>query len=142
MPASTSTVFDVPADPLPPVAVAVAFVDCINLADVERLAELMTDDHQLVVFDEEPLIGRRANADAWRGYVRTYDRYVIHPHRLAARDGTVAILGHTTGSHLGLPDDEEAEQTLIWIATVVDGRVREWRLVPDDSARRVALGLA
>lgn len=127
---------------LPPVAVAISFVDCINRGDVDALGRLMTDDHTLEVFDEALLIGRRANVDAWRGYTERFPSYVIHPRHLAAEGGTVAILGHTTGSHLGLSDAEESGLTLIWLAEVVGGSVRSWTLIEDsgDNRRRVGLG--
>jgi ketosteroid isomerase-like protein len=131
----------VPAEPLPPVALAVSFVDAVNRADVDALSALMTDDHRLVVFDEPPLVGRDANVDAWRGYVDSYPTYVIHPRQLAEVDGRVAVLGHTTGSHLGLPADVEVHQTLIWVVEVAGGLVREWRLVEDDPIARTRLGL-
>ena len=72
---------------LRPVAVAISFVDCINRGDVDALGRLMTDDHTLEVFDEAPLIGRRANVDAWRGYTERFPSYVIHPRHLAAEGG-------------------------------------------------------
>src|SRR5438270_14038529 len=123
--------------PRPPVAVAISFVDCINRGDVDGLADLMTDDHRLCVFDERPLAGKAANVEAWRGYASSWPDYVIYPHRIAApATGTVAIFGHTTGSHLGLPDEVEVTQTLIWVAEVTAGKVRAWRLVEDSPANR------
>jgi ketosteroid isomerase-like protein len=127
--------------PLPAVAVAVSFISCINRTDIDGLAALMTDDHALQIFDEPPLTGRRANIEAWRGYFASFPEYVIYPHCLAERRGRVAILGHTTGSHLGLPDDEESRSTLLWVAAVVDGVVRSWSLVHDTSATRQEYGL-
>jgi hypothetical protein len=88
----------------------------------------MTDDHTLAVFDEAPLVGREANVAAWRGYVERFPRYVIHPHRTEHSGDTVTIVGHTTGSHLGLPHDEERELTVIWRAEIAAGAVRSWTL--------------
>ena len=82
------------------------------------------------------LIGREANLAAWRGYVESYPAYVIYPHRIAERAGVVAVLGHTTGSHLGLPDEEESQLTLIWVAEVVDGALHSWRLIEDTPDNR------
>jgi len=130
------------ARPRPPVAVAISFIDGINRGDVDGLAELMTDDHQLCVFDEPPLVGKAANVEAWRGYASSWPDYVIYPERISAlAAGTVAILGHTTGSHLGLPDAVEAEQTLIWVAEVGGSKVSTWRLVEDTPANRSSYGL-
>jgi ketosteroid isomerase-like protein len=124
-----------------PIGVARRFVDCINERDLDGLAALMSRDHTLAVFDEEPLAGKDANVDAWRGYFESFPRYVISPHRIAERNGAVAILGHTTGSHLGLADDEERELTLIWIASVDRGTVTRWQLMEDDAANRRAWAL-
>jgi hypothetical protein len=66
---------------------------------------------------------------------------VIHPRRIAEVGGSVAVLGHTTGSHLGLPDAEESRQTLIWLADVIDGALSNWVLVEDNSANRRRFGL-
>jgi hypothetical protein len=125
-----------PRSPAPAVAAALSFVDAVNRGDVDALAAAMADEHRMIIFDEDPVFGRTANMDGWRAYLSSYPDYVIYPHRITEDDGVVAILGHTTGSHLGLPDAEESAEVLIWVATVVEGRVAEWRLVPDDPVAR------
>ncbi|MGN6677895.1 MAG: nuclear transport factor 2 family protein [Streptosporangiaceae bacterium] len=128
---------------LPPVAAVISFVDCINRGDAEGLGKLMTDDHELVVFDEDALIGRSANLDAWTGYAAAYPRYVIHPRAITEPgDGCVAVLGHTTGSHLALADDEERKLSVIWLTQVTNGQLRCWRLLEDTPDRRTELGFA
>jgi hypothetical protein len=102
----------------------------------------MTDDHRLQVFAEEALEGREANEEAWRSYFERFPDYVIYPRRIAeVTDAVVAILGHTTGSHLGLPDDEESQLTLIWLAETQCGQLRGWTLVDDtpENRRRYSL---
>lgn len=126
---------------LPPVPAVVSFIDCINCGDVDGLGRLMTEDHELKVFDEPALIGRDANIVAWRGYAEAFPNYFIYPHRIADVGGTVAVRGHTTGSHLGLPDDEESKLTLIWLGVVADGALRSWTLVEDNAVNRSGFGL-
>ena len=115
---------------------AVSFVDCINRGDLDGLAALMTDDHRLAVLDEDPVEGRDENVEAWRGYFGAFPTYVIHPSAFRAKGASVAVLGTTTGSHLGLPDEEEQQLTVLWVAEVVDGRVAEWRILDDTAANR------
>jgi hypothetical protein len=131
----------VTARPRRPVAAVVSFIDCINRSDIEGLGKLMTEDHQLQVFDEPSLDGRQANVAAWHGYTESFPDYVIYPHRIAEHNGQVSVLGHTTGSHLRLPDTEEQALTLIWLVDVVEGMVRSWRLIEDTPERRQQLGL-
>lgn len=125
----------------PPIATAISFIDCINRRDVDGLGDLMSEDHQLEVFDEPPLTGRQANIEAWSGYAHNFPEYVIYPHRIAQRGSEVAVLGHTTGSHLGLPDVEERQLTLIWMAEISDGAVRVWRLLEDSPENLRTTGL-
>lgn len=126
---------------LPPVAVVISFIDRVNHGDVTGLGLLMTDDHELRVLDEAPVTGRDANVAAWRGYADAFPNYVIHPWRIAVADGRVAVLGHTTGSHLGLPDEEERRLAVIWSADVAGDRVRVWRVLDDSPELRHELGL-
>ena len=127
--------------PLPPVAAVIGFIDAINRGDVGRLAALMSPDHRLQVLQEPPVTGRDANRDAWHGYVTAFPDYVIYPDRLVRRGNDVAVLGSTTGSHLGLPDEEEVQLTVIWRATVEDGLLTLWQIMDDTPAQRARLGL-
>jgi ketosteroid isomerase-like protein len=128
--------------PLPPVAAVIGFIDAINRGDVGRLAALMSPDHRLQVLQEPPVTGRDANRGAWHGYVTAFPDYVIYPDRLVHRGDDVLVLGRTTGSHLGLPDDEERQLTVIWRATVRDGLLTRWQIIEDTPAQRAFLGLA
>jgi hypothetical protein len=121
--------------------VVVTFIDCINRRDIAALGRLMTEDHVLQVFSEAPLVGRDENVAAWHGYAGAYPEYCIHPHRLAEAGGRVAVLGHTTGSHLGLPPEQERNVMLIWVAEVAGAAVRSWTLVPDTAENRTRYGL-
>ncbi|HXH20979.1 MAG TPA: nuclear transport factor 2 family protein [Dehalococcoidia bacterium] len=128
--------------PLPPTAAVLAFIDRINQTDLEGLLALMTDDHYLKVMDEAPLRGKEAQRPAWDGYFTAYPDYVIYPSRIAASGATVAVLGTTTGSHLGLPDEAEMKLTVIWRAEVRDGLLASWEVLEDTPGAREALGLA
>jgi hypothetical protein len=131
----------VPLSPLPPLAAVVSFVDCINRGDLAGLGRLMTDDHQLVVLDEPPLVGKAANVAAWDGYFTGFPLYVIHPRHLAARGSTVAVLGTTTGSHLGLPDAEEQRLDVLWLAEVSGGRLSRWVVAEPTPTALAAAGI-
>lgn len=127
-------------EPKPPVAAVIEFIDCINRGDVAGLGALMTPDHQLLVLDEPPLVGKEANVSAWHGYASSFPEYVIYPHQITERDGRVAVLGHTTGSHLGLPDNEEARLTVIWLAEARAGALSLWRILEDNPQNRREFG--
>lgn len=127
---------------LPPVAAVIGFIDRVNHGDPEGLAQLMTANHRLIVLDEPPVVGRQENLAAWRGYLSSYPSYVIYPQRIAARGDRVAVLGTTTGSHLGLPDEEESQLPVIWVANVEEGLLTSWQILEDTPETRAETGLA
>ena len=124
-----------------PMVTAISFVDRINHGDATGLADLMAPDYVLQVFDEPPQPGHESGVAGWRGYAASFPGYVIHPRRLAVQGHRVAILGHTTGSHPGLPDEEEEQLTLIWLADIAGDRVQRWTLVEDTPEARLEYGL-
>jgi ketosteroid isomerase-like protein len=128
--------------PLPPVAAVIGFIDAINRGDVDRLVALMSPDHRLQVLLEPPLTGREANRDAWAGYMTAFPDYVIYLDCIVQRGDDVLVLGSTTGSHLGLSDQEERQLKVIWLATVRDGLLALWRVIDDTPGQRALLGLA
>jgi ketosteroid isomerase-like protein len=131
----------VPVEPLPPVAAVVSFIDAVNRADLDRLASLMHVDHRLVVLDEEPVVGRAANIRAWHGYLSSFPSYVIHPRHIAEDGARVAVLGTTTGSHLGLSNEEESRLTVIWLAEVAAGTLSLWQVAEETPGTRERAGI-
>jgi hypothetical protein len=102
----------------------------------------MSADHRLQVLDETPLVGRDENERAWAGYFDAFPSYVIYPHRIVENlRGVVAVHGHTTGSHLGVADDEESRLTVIWVAECREGTISGSMLVEDTPLNRERYGL-
>ena len=87
------------------------------------------------------MTGREANRDAWHGYVTAFPDYVIYPDQIVDRGDGVLVLGSTTGSHLGLPDQEERQLKVIWRATVHDGLLTLWQIIEDTPGQRALLKL-
>lgn len=126
---------------LPGIAAVIAFIDRINHRDIDGLRALMTDDHALLILQEPPVSGHEALGSAWQGYFDAFPRYVIYPRQIAEQGNLVAVLGSTTGSHLGLPDEEEQRLDVIWTAEVCEGLLATWSIVEDTPQTRSELGL-
>jgi len=128
-------------DAAPHAIVVIDFMDTINHGNVERLLSLMMDGHVMRILDEPPVSGRDALRSAWRAYLGAFPRYRVYIDRIAVEGDRVAVLGHTTGSHLGLQDDEESQLPVIWTADVRDERLASWNILEDSSQTRRELGL-
>jgi ketosteroid isomerase-like protein len=129
-------------DDTPNAIAVIDFIDTINHRDVDRLVSLMTDDHVMRILDEAPVSGKQALREAWRGYFEAFPRYRVYVDRIAVAGDRVAVLGHTTGSHLGLPDREESALPVVWTADVRGERLASWNILEDSTERRRELGLS
>jgi ketosteroid isomerase-like protein len=123
-----------------PSEVVANFIDCINRGDLNEIAALLSDDHRMVVLDEAALCGRNASIDAWKAYLSSFPDYLIFRRHTTAHGSRVAVLGTTSGSHLGLVPEEEMKVTVIWLAEVVDGRLAGWQVAEDTPELRLAVG--
>lgn len=124
-----------------PAQVTLRFVDCINTRDLEGLTALMTEQHTFVDLAGDVQRGRAVMQAGWQSYFSSFPDYRIYLARIFVTDDTVTLIGRTTGSHLGLPDEIEFQDPLIWVARVEGERVAEWRLYPDTPENRKELGV-
>lgn len=127
----------------PPAATAAvaAFIDAVNRGDLDGLAALMSDDHPMVVPDDEAIRGRSASVEAWRRYFESFPDYLIFRRHMTVDGNRVAVLGTTTGSHFGLPPEEEMKLSVIWLAEVSDGSLSQWQLAENTLELRTDLGM-
>jgi 3-methyladenine DNA glycosylase AlkD/ketosteroid isomerase-like protein len=124
-----------------PAQVTLRFVDCINTRDLEGLTALMSEEHTFVDLAGDEQHGRAVMQAGWQNYFSSFPDYRIYVARIFVAGDTVTLIGRTTGSHLGLPDEVEFQDPLIWVARVKGERVAEWRLYPDRPEMRKELGV-
>jgi uncharacterized protein (TIGR02246 family) len=112
--------------------VALEFVKHINGQDWKKLVEMMAEDFTFIGPEEGDVIeGREVMAKGFREYFEEYPEYKIHVSKVTLSGNAVAFVGQTTGSHV--PPEIEAKETVIFIATVKDGSVSQWRIFSDMS---------
>ena len=112
-----------------------AFVERINAHDVQRLAELMSDDHTFVDAHGNQVVGKEKMIAGWRGYFEWFPDYFIEVTDIfegdSSEDGqTFALFGFAGGSFKGKPD-ASWRLPAAWKAIVKDGRVTLWQVFAD-----------
>lgn len=111
---------------MPPV---LSFINAVNHQDLATLALHLAGDHTLSVSGAPLVVGRAANVTAWRAYFRNWSDYLIHVEQIKADSSGVKVVGHTTGSHRNLPDEEEKRIRVVWLARTDDhGQLARWEV--------------
>jgi SnoaL-like domain len=94
-----------------PLAVAQAFVHCINTHDVDGLVTLMTEDHRFIDSLGQVVTGRESMRGGWRGYFSMVPDYQLAAESWLCEGPVVVMFGKAGGSYS--PDG-------------VRGSAREW----------------
>ena len=112
-----------------------AFIDGINAHDVDRLGELMADDHTFIDAHGNQVVGKEKMIPGWRGYFDWFPDYYVKVTDVFEREGPddgqrFAMLGIAGGSFKGKPD-ANWELPAAWKVIVKDNRVTLWQVFAD-----------
>lgn len=120
-------------------AIAQRFVERICAHDVAGLTSLMTPEHVFV--DSLGQRSRRPEIEVgWRQYFHMVPDYWIKIDRSFSEGGIAILVGAAGGTFVaegGHPRAENRWETpAVWVATVENGRIAEWRIYADNEPIR------
>lgn len=129
-------------DPLPQPArspVALAFVEAINSHEVERICNLMTEDHVFVDGMGTVYRGREIMREGWTTYFGMVPDYTIAIADVFEKGAVVALLGTAGGTYSTggvLKPENRWEVPAAWRAVIHDGRISLWQVYADNEPLR------
>lgn len=123
------------------VETASRFVEYINRQKMEKLAEMMTEEHRFVDPSGDAYVGRGLMEEGWADYFQMCPDYIIHVSDFHQQGNRVFLMGQTTGSHLDLPWREEFRDKVIWTANIERQQLAQWKIVADTPDVRRAYGI-
>lgn len=112
-----------------------AFMDAIYTHQLDRLSELMTEDHVFVDSLGHSVTGRDQMIPAWKQYFALCPDYWVTPEEILENDELVAVFGAAGGTIEAegqLPEKNRWQVRAAWLAKVRNGQVREWRVYADN----------
>ena len=122
------------------VQVVLNFVEKINQGDVNGISAMLSSDTTFVDLGGKVERGKKQIIDFWQGYLSANPNYQIYIHRILLNQIGVILVGHTTGSHLKLPDETEfQEEGLIWVVGVSHDLIASWQLYQDTVENELTL---
>ena len=112
-----------------------AFINRINAHDVDRLVELMADEHCFIDAHGNQVRGKERMITGWRSYFNWFPVYAIEVNEIFESEGTLAMFGIAGSSLTGssLKERPEASWSLpaAWKAIVKDSRIMLWQVFAD-----------
>jgi ketosteroid isomerase-like protein len=112
------------------------FVAAINSGSVEKICDLMTEDHLFIDSQDNRVMGKENMKQAWIGYFALFPDYKIEVNEILERDSLVCILGYASGTYKNLKDESNSNYWRIpaaWTAIVKDKLIKVWQVYADNS---------
>jgi ketosteroid isomerase-like protein len=104
------------------------FLHRINQRNVDKLAELMTEDHVFVDSLGNQMRGREKMRAGWRGYYTMCSDYWVSQEEIFENGNRVAVFG-AAGGTIGA---NVWRTPAAWLAVVEKGLMKEWRVYADN----------
>ena len=108
-----------------------SFVAAINAQDLNKLVELMSQDHTFIDNGGNVYTGRDRMKAAWESYFFSFPNYRIQVEFILPSGADIAVVGKTTGSHVSA--EQEERELVVWTAKIADDLVSEWRVFARDT---------
>jgi len=111
--------------------VAMAFVDAINSKDVDKLANLMTDDHRFIDGDGSMYQGKERMKTGWKEHFELIPDLNISVSDHFEENGTVVLLGWSSGTIIQdgqLKPENAWKVPSAWRVIIESEKVAVWQL--------------
>ena len=118
-----------------PVPTVLRFLALINQRDVDKLAELMAEDHIFIDSLGQSVRGRETMRAGWRSYFAFCPDYSISHDEIFENGNTVAVFGSAGGTIAAgkaLPPENKWRIPAAWRAVVDQGLVKVWQVYADN----------
>jgi len=115
--------------------VVLRFTDAINNSDVERIIDLMTDDHVFVDSQGNKAKGKEFLKQAWTGYFELFPDYRIEIEETFEKDSIICMVGYASGTYKNLHNEKNTNHWRIpaaWTAIVRDNKILQWQVYADN----------
>ena len=115
--------------------VVIDFVNAVNNANVNKICDLITDDHIFIDSQDNRVIGIDNMRDGWNSYFSLFPDYKIEINETIQKDSMIYLFGYASGTYLNLTNEENSNFWRIpaaWTAIVNNGKIRQWQVYADN----------
>jgi ketosteroid isomerase-like protein len=114
--------------------IILTFVNAINDHDVDRIFDLMSDDHMFIDGQGNKQEGRSSIKVGWKNYYQMFPDYSLEITDVIESDSIIGLFGYASGTYKN--DNEKTNSnfwktTAAWKAIVENQKVKLWQVYCD-----------
>ncbi len=111
--------------------IILSYIDAINEGDVDKLSDLMSNDHLFIDSNNNRVEGKEAMKKSWTECFAQFPDYKIEIQDVLENDRLICILGYASGTYKPLANDKNSNYRKVpaaWSAIVEDDTVKQWQV--------------
>lgn len=112
------------------------FIESINSASIDRICNLMTNDHEFIDSQGNKMTGNENLRKAWIAYFSLFPDYKIEITDILQNDSIIVMLGYASGTYKNFKTADNSNYWRVpasWKAIVVDEKIKLWQVYADNS---------
>jgi len=116
-------------------SVIMDYIDAINKADIDRILNLMTEDHILIDSQDNKMTGKDNLRQTWIGYFGLFPDYKIEVNEMIEKDTLFCVLGYASGTYQNMKNKDNNNYWKIPVALtaiVKDNHIKQWQIYADN----------
>jgi hypothetical protein len=114
--------------------IVMTFIKAINDHDVDKIFDLMSDDHVFIDGSGNIQIGKNGMKEGWHNYYQMFPDYFIEICDLFEQKSTFGLFGYAGGTYKNskvLSSSNFWKTTAAWKAVVENKKIRHWQVYCD-----------
>ena len=110
------------------------FVKAINDHDIDKISDLMSEDHTFIDGYGNKQIGKVGMKNGWQSYYQMFPDYIIEITDVIEHKSIFALFGFASGTYTTIKDKSDNNfwrTTAAWKAIVQDKKIKLWQVFCD-----------
>jgi len=111
------------------------FVEAVNSANVDRMYDLMAEDHQFIDSQDNKVVGKEQMRQGWIGYFALFPDFKIEINEMIENSSLIYMFGYTSGTYQNLVNKENSNHwrtPSAWRVLVENDLIRIWQVYADN----------
>ena len=111
------------------------FADAINRGDLDKMVDLMSDDHTFVDSRDNRVSGKENLMQVWKGYFNLFPDYKIEITGMLQKKSLFYLVGYAGGTYMNLTNENNSNCWRIpaaWRVIIKKNKVQYWQVYADN----------
>jgi ketosteroid isomerase-like protein len=111
-----------------------AFIKAINDHDVDKIYELMPENHVFIDGYGDKHVGKNGMKEGWQNYYQLFPDYIIEITDIFEQNSVFGLFGYASATYKNIKDKSNSnfwKTTAAWKAVVENKRISHWQVYCD-----------